>query len=53
VHRFVPPHVNAAEQIVQLRLQTVKALTGAIVYPMANPLLKDIRLEDGASRNQH
>lgn len=40
VHRFVPPHVNAAEQIVQLRLQTVKAFTGAIVYPNGESFVK-------------
>jgi hypothetical protein len=27
------PHVYAAEQIVELRLQTVKALRGIVVYP--------------------
>jgi hypothetical protein len=27
------PHVHAAEEIVELRLQTVKALKGVVVYP--------------------
>jgi hypothetical protein len=29
----VRPHVYAAKQIVELRLQTVKALTGIVLYP--------------------
>lgn len=32
------PQVHAAEEIVELRLQTVKALNGVVVYPNGEPV---------------
>jgi hypothetical protein len=42
------PHVNAAEQIVELRLQTVKALKGVVVYANGEPV-KGAKVADWTS----